>query len=315
MRITRRNLLATGGAAVMVGATGCESNAKTASDRDFILSPGGRELVLSGAGLRDRVRVWVMGDTHFGLHDGRDDAYAANYRRMAQWPGDPAAFEKMLSDAKSGGVDLLVLVGDIISFPTLANVEFVKRMLDESGVPWLYTAGNHDWHFEGDTGSDLEQRDRWIERRLMPLYPASADPLMYSRVVKGIRFVAIDNSAYLIRREQLEFWNKEAAKGDPTVLLMHIPLYVENWGVQTCGCPDWNAANDLNWEIERREKWRAEGPTPETFAFREAVLATPNLVGVFTGHIHVSMCAHVRGQNMFSVVSGRAGAFLDVRIG
>ena len=61
--------------------------------------------------------------------------------------------------------------------------------------------------------------------------------------------------------------------------------------------------------------WRAEGPTPETFEFREAVLSTPNLVGVFTGHFHVPMNAHIRGQNLFSVVSNGEGEVLDVQIG
>ena len=323
MKLTRRNFLTAGGAAAMVGATGCGVGSKMSLDRDFILSPNGRKLILPWTGLKSNVRVWVAGDTHFGMYDERDAQYADNYRRMS-WQGKgyaemvqthKAAFETMLANAKKEKVDLLLLVGDIVSFPTLANIEYVTNVLKASGVDWMYVSGNHDWHFEGDAGSDLEQRDRWIGRRLKPFYPANADPLMYSRVVKGIRFVAIDNSAYLIRREQLDFWNAEVAKGDSIILLMHIPLFAEGWGFLTCGCPDWNAANDPYWEIERREKWRAEGPTPETFAFREAVLSASNLVGVFTGHFHVPMCAHLRGQNMFSVVSGGEGGFLDVRIG
>ena len=322
MSLTRRNFLTTGGAAA-IGAAGCRSAAQRTGDKDFVLSPNGCELLLPWEGLKERVRVWVAGDTHFGMYDGRDAQYADNYRRMG-WKAEgyaekvrahKAAFERMLEDAKREKIDLLLLAGDIVSFPTLANVEYVAGALAASGIDWMYVAGNHDWHFEGDTGSDLEQRDRWIGRRLKPFYPAGANPLMHSRVVKGVRFVAIDDSAYLIRREQLEFWKAEAAKGDPIVLLMHIPLFAEGWGIFTCGCPFWNAANDPYWKIERREKWRAEGPTSESFAFREAVLSTPNLVGVFSGHIHALMSARIRGQNMFSVADNRKGRVLDVRIG
>lgn len=323
MKLTRRNFLAAGGAAAMVGATDAKGELQmSAANKEFVLSPNGKVLVLPWTGLKTDVRVRVVGDTHFGMYDERDAQHADNYRRMS-WRGEEyaetvsshkAAFEAMLANAKKEKVDLLLLAGDIVSFPTLANVEYVSDALRASGVDWMFVAGNHDWHFEGDTGSDLDQRDRWIVRRLGPLYPEQTNPLMYSRVVKGVRFVAIDNSAYLIRREQLEFWKDEAAKGDPVVLLMHIPLFAEGWGVLTCGCPDWNAANDPYWKIERRERWREEGATPETFAFRESVLATPNLVGVFTGHFHVPMCAHVRGQNLFSVVAGGKGEFLDVRI-
>jgi len=256
----------------------------------------------------------VAGDTHLGLHDGRDDAFADNYRRMAQWPGDTAAFEKMLAEAKAADVDLLVLVGDQISFPTLANVDFLKGALEKGGVPWLYVAGNHDWHFEGDSGSDAEQRTRWIPRRLASLYPAGANPLCHSRVVKGVRFVTIDDSDYLITREQLDFWRGEVAKGDPTVLAMHIPIWVEGWHNQsTLGAPDWGAGIDRYWQIERRQRW-PERATPETAAFREAVLNAPNLVGVFTGHIHQFMAANVRGRNMFSVPDNRKGARLEVTL-
>ena len=321
--LTRRTFLANGGVATLLGATGCASVAGRAAEKEFVLSPNGKKLDLPWPGLKEKLRIWVAGDTHFGMYDERDAQYADNYRRMSWKPEGyaetvkthKAAFEKMLADAKKEKIDLLVLVGDIISFPTLANVEYVTGALKASGVDWMYVAGNHDWHFEGDTGSDLEQRDRWIPRRLKPFYPEGADPLMYSRVVKGVRLVAIDDSAYLIRREQVEFWKAEAAKGDPVALVMHVPLYVPGWGIFTCGCPDWGAAKDPYWKIERREKWRAEGPTPESFAFREAVLSTPNLVGVFTGHFHVPMSAHIRGQNLFSVISNGDGKFLDVGIG
>lgn len=321
--LTRRTFLANGGAAALLGATGCATVAGRARDKEFVLSPNGKKLVLPWPGLGEKLRIWVAGDTHFGLYDGRDAQYADNYRRMCWKPevyeksaaDAKAAFEKMLADAKAAKIDLLLLVGDIISSPTLANIDYVTGALRASGIDWMYVAGNHDWHFEGLPGGDLEQRDEWIARRLGAFYQQGADPLMHSRVVKGVRFVAIDDSAYLIRREQLEFWKSEAAKGDPTVLMMHIPLYAEGWGVLTCACPFWNAANDPFWQVERRRKWRAEGPTPESFAFRDAVLSTPNLVGVFTGHIHVPMSAHIRGQNLFSVVSNRGGGFLDVAIG
>ena len=305
--MTRRHFL---GSVAALGAAGCKPCAIRTADKGFVLSPDGRTLNLPWGGLGEQVRVWVAGDTHFGMFDDRDARHADNCRRMS-WLGanyaetvrtQKAAFERMLTDAKREKVDLLLLVGDVVSFPTLANVEYVTGALKASGVDWMYVAGNHDWHFEGDLGSDLEQRDRWIPRRLGPFYPTGEDPLMQSRVVKGIRFVAIDDSAYLIRSEQLEFWKAEAAKGDPIVLAMHIPLFVEGWGILTCGCPDWNAANDPYWEIERREKWRAEGPTAETFAFREAVLSTPNLVGGLYG---AHPCTDVRAFRGAEHVFGR----------
>jgi len=259
------------------------------------------------------LRAWVIGDTHFALRDARDDRYADYYKRMGQWCPQKEPFEKMLAAAAKERPDVLLLVGDNISFPTLANVEYLKTQLDRCGVPWFYVAGNHDWHFEGVPGSDLAQRAEWTRKRLTPLYQG-ADPLMASRVVKGVRIVAIDNSAYHVLPEQVAFWKTEAAKGDPIALMMHVPFWHPGWSVCSCACPTWGAATDPYWEIERRERW-AERLMPSTFEFRDAVFATPNLVGVFTGHHHVLQFAEADGKGCFTTPSNRDGKFLDVRIG
>ncbi len=270
-------------------------------------------LRISVPGLKDEVRVCWASDTHLALHDSHDDAYSGHYARMAKWPGSTEGFSRMLDAAKTDKADLVALTGDTISFPTLSNVEFVARELGKCGVEWMYTAGNHDWHFEGDSGSDAEQRATWIERRLQPLYQKVSNPLMYSKVVKGVRFVAIDNSIYHITAEQLAFWRREVATGDPIVLLMHVPLWVEGFGICTCGNPSWGAASDPYWQIERREKWSAR-QSDEAFALREAVLDAPNLVAVFTGHIHRGLNACERGKFLFSIPQNNKGLFWNVRI-
>jgi len=278
-------------------------------EKEFSLSGNGR-LSLSWPGLAKPFRFWVVGDTHFALHDARDAARADCLARMAQWPAAKEPFEKMLTRAKEERPDLLVLVGDNISFPTLANVEYLKASLDGCGVPWTYVAGNHDWHFEGDAGSDFAQRDRWIRARLSPLYQG-ADPLMASRVTKGVRMVMIDNSVYHVTPEQLAFYEAEAGKGDPLCLCLHIPLWVPKGSPAACGSPAWGAAIDRNWQVERRERW-SERQMPSTFAFRDAVLSTPNLVGVFAGHVHRLQVFRQAGQNLFTTPENGDGSFLDV---
>ena len=293
------------------GMSGCMAPCRGASG--YSLDNRGK-LRISVPGLKDEVRVFWASDTHLGLHDARDDEHAGQYARMAQWPGSTDGFTAFLSKAAKAKADLVALTGDIISFPTLANVEFVASALEKCGVDWMYTAGNHDWHFEGDGGSDAEQREAWTKKRLMRLYPAGAEPLMYSKVVKGVRFVAIDNSIYHITEAQLSFWRSEVAKGDPVVLMMHIPLWVEGFDVDTCGNPKWGAATDDIWQIERREKW-ADRQSPESFAFREDVLSASNLAAVFTGHIHRGLTAVERGKLLFSIPYNAKGLFWDVRIG
>ena len=86
MNLTRRDFLSVGGATAMVGMAGCRAGSNMSEDRDFILSPDGRKLILPWTGLNANARVWVVGDTHFGMYDERDAQYADNYRRMS-WQG------------------------------------------------------------------------------------------------------------------------------------------------------------------------------------------------------------------------------------
>ena len=310
--VTRRGLFAGGAGFAVAGLLGgCRCSSPTTL-RTFALN-GRCALNLQWSGLAEPVRFVVIGDTHFAFTDARDAQYAGHCKRMAQWPGKEDAIAKALKRAKDDKADLVVLVGDNISFPTQANVDHLKRELEKSEVPWVYTAGNHDWHFEGDVGSDIEQRGRWLEKRLKWLYRGE-NPLCYSKVVKGVRFVMVDNSVYHVLPEQLEFWRQEAAKGDPLVLCMHIPLWTEGWGERLCGSPAWGAAVDPYWEIERRERW-AERQMPSTFEFRESVMSTPNLIGIFTGHVHNLMVAQERGQLMFSVPGNADGSSMEVTVG
>mgnify|MGYP003327238674 CR=1 FL=1 len=93
MQLNRREFFAGGGAMLAVGCAPCRA-ARGAGGKEWSLDDGFR-LRLGCPGLAEPVKAWVAGDTHLGLRDGRDDAYAGNCSRMAQWPGDAAAFEKL----------------------------------------------------------------------------------------------------------------------------------------------------------------------------------------------------------------------------
>ncbi len=276
---------------------------------------------------KEKCRFMVVGDSHLSLDDARGEPFRQYSNRMSK-PyrsaihfrtgrpiASPEGFEYALAEARKLKVDLLALVGDIVSFPSEAGVEYVRRMLDESGLNWMYVAGNHDWHYEGLPGTEMALRAEWTRKRLAPLYQGK-DPMMASRVVKGIRFVFIDNSLYEILPEQLDFWRRESAKGEPVALMMHIPLYMPGYGPREAGCahPEWGAKVDDIWQVERRPQWPAAGHTQTTFAFREAVFSAPNLLGVFVGHVHRHFFAFDRGRVQCAVASNSDGSFFDVRV-
>jgi predicted phosphodiesterase len=248
-----------------------------------------QEVRLYSSALQASAKVLFLSDTHLFHDDERGEPFKPYSARMAKAynqtkhykTGEPtnpeACFEATLELAKEQQTDLLILGGDIMSFPSEAAIEWVLER--------LYTAGNHDWHYEGMEGSSAELRQTWIQKRLQPLYQ-SHDPMMRVQEVNGLQVVTIDNSIYEISPAQLAFLQKQVDSQRPFILALHIPLYAPGRSVGFgCGHPEWGAATDKNYQIERRPRWR-EKHSEVTMEFHRLVFYAANLLAVFAGHIH-----------------------------
>jgi hypothetical protein len=200
-------------------------------------------------------------------------------------------FDSILEEAKKKNAELLILTGDIVNNPTKANVEYVKKKLDECGIEYIYTAGNHDWHFEGMPGKAQDQHDEWVSNRLKPLYNGN-NPQFYSKIIKNVNFVCIDNSTYQVNEEQVNFFREQARKDIPIILCMHIPIYQPQASllpsVVTMGDPRWGAKSDKNYQTEKREPWLESGNLRATCEFLIEILSCRNLLAVLAGHIHIA---------------------------
>ncbi|MCL6267190.1 metallophosphoesterase family protein [Flagellimonas myxillae] len=270
------------------------------------------------------VRVVHIADTHLFKDDERGIPFQEFSNRMAtaynqtthfktgESTHPEEAFEQTLAFAKEVNADVITLVGDLFSFPSEAAIEWVLSKLKATGVPYIYIAGNHDWHYEGMEGSLEVLRDTWIKKRLQPLYQGN-HPLMAAYDIKGIRFLAIDNSTYQINDEQLKFFTEQVASGMPLVLLVHIPLYAPGKGISFgCGNPNWGAATDRNFELERRPKWPESGHTETTLNFHKQVFTAPNLIGIFAGHIHRNSIEIIKGKPQIVADDNASGGYLDI---
>ncbi len=243
-------------------------------------------------------RIFHITDTHLSLDDERGSKYQEYSRRMAgayksnthfqtqKRVTTQESFEMTLKLAKEQDVDFLALTGDIFSFPSEAAVEWALQQLNETQIPFAYVAGNHDWHYEGMSGSSTQLRETWATKHLKPMYQGK-HPLYASYEFNGLRFVCIDNSTYEILPEQLDYFQELAESDTPIVLLMHIPLFMPGRSMgYGCANPNWGEKGDKNFEIERREKWRKGGHTKVTNDFYKAVFKAPNLLGILAGHTH-----------------------------
>ncbi len=243
-------------------------------------------------------RVFHITDTHLSIDDERGVKYQQFSKRMAgayksnshfqtgEQYSTKESFEQTLQVAKEQDIDFLLLTGDIFSFPSQAAIEWAFQKLDNTGISFAYVAGNHDWHYEGMSGSSHDLRETWANKHLYPMYQGN-NPLYASYDFNGIRFVCIDNSTYEILPEQLTFFKKQAELDIPIILLMHIPLYIPGRTMgYGCANPDWGEKSDKGYEVERRETWRKGGHTKVTFDFHDQVFRAPNLLTVLAGHTH-----------------------------
>lgn len=283
-----------------------------------------QEVFFYAEAVKDSVKVVHIADTHLFKDDERGIPYQEFSNRMAkaynqtkhfitrETTNPEEAFEKTLAFAKTVNADVIALVGDIFSFPSEAAIEWVLMKLKDTGIPYIYVAGNHDWHYEGMKGSLESLRDTWIEKRLLPLYQGN-NPLMAAYDIKGIRFLAIDNSTYQISEEQLAFFEEQVASGMPLVLLVHIPMYASGKIIAFgCGNPNWGASTDQNFELERRPKWPESGHTKTTFNFHKKVFNAPNLLGIFSGHIHRNSVEMIKGKPQIVADDNASGGYLEI---
>ena len=99
----------------------------------------------------------------------------------------------------------------------------------------------------------------------------------------------------------------------PLVLLVHIPMYAPGKGISFgCGNPNWNASTDRNYKLEKRPRWPVAGHSKTTFNFYDEVFNSPNLLGIFTGHIHKNSIEIINGKPQIVYDDNASGGYLDI---
>lgn len=263
--------------------------------------------------------VFHITDSHVSLHDEHPGHTTRMFRAMAHtvdrishMPTTPREeFVRLLQMACQRKVDLIALGGDILNFPTQEGVAWVLEQLEGPGcgIPFMYTAGNHDWHEEyldADRPYD-SQRLPQLQSTLRPLFDRSVAPQqqLYGHArIKGVDVLFVDNSNHQVNEEQLAFVQRHLDRGTlaPALILMHMPLPLPGLDLppkKCCGHPNWGADSDELWVMEGRSRWPEEGNLRSTGDFLKLVQAeaTPSgrLVALLTGHVHEDFTNKIGG--------------------
>ena len=299
---------------------------RTKPGPEVIYSSTGPNINIYSSAVSDTVRLMVFADTHLWMSDEREEPYREYSARMAGayhsvkhfQTGAPTtpeeSFLATIRLAQQRGVDAIAMLGDIVSYPSERGVEWIGEVLDTVAIPCYYTSGNHDWHYEGMEGSSESLREKWRGERLMSLF-GDNDPDAYTVEVGDVRLLLVDDSNYKITPEQRDAVAAEVKSGKPFILMHHIPFYAPSRSVSFgIGHPDWSAATDKNYKIERREQWPAEGHTEVDYEFYDLATTAPNLLASIAGHVHSYGVDIIHGRPHYTVGANAQGAYYIVNI-
>ena len=195
--------------------------------------------------------IWFLADSHIIISDETDTeevrTYAAQRSQlftnekgiMTSW-----ILTEFIELANEQRPDMVLFGGDILDFPSEANVAFLKEELSKLTVPYVYVMGNHDWTFPWEymTPEGKAQYRPLYEEILYGNFAqeTAAEEEMtpdviniksnsYSSVVEleDLVILAVDDSSNQVAAEAVENIEYAYTLGKPILLLQHVPFSTE----------------------------------------------------------------------------------------
>ena len=236
-------------------------------------------------GLKRDYTFFHLTDLHMGEMTPDESAEMSQERRSyaqhryeffsREGQGAASLWHDYMARAKVEETDLLLLTGDIIDFPSEANVKALKEGIQNSGIPTLYVVGNHDWSFADDYHT---------ENAANLHYPKFADLCSGNPHISWIEYedlivCAVDDSYDRVSKETVDQFMALCDLGKPIILIMHVPLYVASMEVDCLA----------SWRNLLMVGGKAfHGDDPQVKRFYEAIALKPDspVKLVVTGHLH-----------------------------
>lgn len=236
-------------------------------------------------GLTRSYTFFHLTDLHMGeftpeeaaeMPEGRRTYAQHRYEFFArEGQGAAALWDDYMNRAKAEGAELLLLTGDIIDFPSEANVQALKDGVTSSGLPTLFVVGNHDWSFADDYHTPNATATH---------HPKFADICDGDPYISWVEYgdlivCAVDDSLDRVSKETVDKFLALCEKGKPLILMMHVPLYVASMEEDCLA----------SWRNLLMVGGKAfHGDDPHVRRFYEAVAIDPDtpVKLVVTGHLH-----------------------------
>ncbi len=257
---------------------------------------------LSVSGLKHSYKFLYIADTHVISISGSDSQQSKNVaipRRdmFTSRSGKKSAelFPYWIKTANNNGVNALLMGGDIIDYPSDANISLLDRQLKNLNSPYLYTLGNHDWSYAwqnvATAQSNIPKLDRFT----------AGSPACHTLEYDDLVVVALDDSITQFSKAAADGLEAAVNKGKPVIVMFHIPL----------ASPVLNRESTKVWG--RPLTIGTGGYLPNTYSKKVMRLINQgNVVGVLSAHVHLRNTATLGGRAVQYVTdaSYRGGGML-----
>ncbi|MBQ3508274.1 MAG: metallophosphoesterase [Clostridia bacterium] len=204
--------------------------------------------------------------------------------RRTHWAGGRSfvsaeALPMLIDYAKEIKADLILMTGDMLDFPSEANLGLMEACIKASAVPVLYITGNHDWSYADDYHTEAAAATYLT--RVDAISNCVDHAVIYES--DGVLVCAVDSGLHRIREETLAVYltaaRRAKAEGKALILALHVPIHAETLVEDTVRV--WRQELTIG-----ESAFGADDPT--TMAFYNTVTAESDLApdAVIAGHLH-----------------------------
>lgn len=276
--------------------TGCGQ--ETAWDKQISTE----EVVIDG--VSGEYELLFLTDTHMIVQEETDteqvtDNATSRYGMFVNREGVASAvqFAGWVEYANAEEVDGVLLGGDIIDYPSDANIRHLEECLTSFTMPYLYTLGNHDWTYPWEY---MTETGKQTYLPLLAPYMQDGCAIQVQDLGEFL-VVAVDNSGNQVNQEALAEYEEILDRGKPVILLVHVPFY--NQSVLEKAKDVWKSPVVLG--------GGSQGgiyPNENSQRFLELTTAADSPVQVvLAGHVHFYDKAYIQGEKDVLQIVGDAG--------
>lgn len=191
-------------------------------------------------------------------------------------------------------IDGVWLSGDNIDFPSSENTTFITNKLLNLSIDHMYCMGNHDWTYPN------HYFDAYGRANYRPLLKTAMNDNTYINYQDYGDFgvVAIDNSENYIYYQAVVdgLKNTVIPANKPVIVFLHVPIV--NTDLQNYCYSVWGTDETMN---PNSAKYPNNEYTKYVYNW---ITTNPNVVAVFSGHLHINYEGTIAGGKPQYVTSG-----------